>query len=155
MFCSNCGTAYDDNAAFCPNCGAANPAAAQPAAPVQPDPYAQQVPPVQPDPYAQPYGAPVAPYGAPVVKQSNGMAIAALICGIVGLLSSWCIGVVPSIRGVVFGILGLKKSTEMGGEGKGMAIAGLVCGGIGLLASIIYWLLVGWIGMAPFMLEDW
>lgn len=25
MFCSNCGSLYDDNASFCPNCGTANP----------------------------------------------------------------------------------------------------------------------------------
>ncbi len=30
MFCSNCGSLYDDSASFCPNCGTANPSA-QPA----------------------------------------------------------------------------------------------------------------------------
>lgn len=34
MFCKNCGTQIDDNAAFCPNCGQA--ANAQPAQPAQP-----------------------------------------------------------------------------------------------------------------------
>ncbi|MDE7463723.1 MAG: zinc ribbon domain-containing protein [Clostridiales bacterium] len=37
MFCKNCGTQMNDNAAFCPNCGAAaNGQPAQPAQPAQP-----------------------------------------------------------------------------------------------------------------------
>ncbi len=37
MFCKNCGTQIDDNAAFCPNCGqAANAQPTQPTQPAQP-----------------------------------------------------------------------------------------------------------------------
>jgi len=104
------------------------------------------------------YGAPAAPgYGAPpppgfgapqpgqwapappVAGQSNGMAVAALVCGII---SFFCLGLLLGIPAVVLGFLGLNKSKELGGTGKGQAIAGIVLGGLATLWSIGFFLLV-------------
>lgn len=54
--------------------------------------------------------------------RTNGMAIASLVCGIVGCLF------VTAILAIVFGIIGLRQSRGRFGNGRGMAIAGLVLG---------------------------
>jgi len=56
-------------------------------------------------------------------KNQNGLAIASLVLGIVGLISSCIvIGVVPAIVGLVLGIVALAKKQNIG-----MSIAGIVC----------------------------
>jgi hypothetical protein len=78
------------------------------------------------------------PYGpAPMIKQgTNGMAVAALVLGIVGL---FCGFFVPSILGIVFGFLARKQIDESGGlqQGEGMALAGIITGFIGIIGWII------------------
>ena len=73
------------------------------------------------------------------VKKTSGLAVAALICGICGLVFGWLgIGFLLSVLGIVFGGIGMSqvgKDPNLGG--KGMAIAGLVCGIIGLVFWII------------------
>ncbi|HNX64680.1 MAG TPA: DUF4190 domain-containing protein [Oscillospiraceae bacterium] len=105
-------------------------------------PYTQQAPYVQPminqpnniPPYQQippqtPYQYYYAEQNKP--KDGNGMAIAAMVCGIVSIVG-YCIAFPCSIVAIILGIICLKKKTN----GKGMAIAGLVCGGIGFTISI-------------------
>lgn len=75
------------------------------------------------------------------VKQSNGMATAALTCGIVGILVAWMpfvvvIGIGLGVLALVFGIKGLKRSSTAG-SGRGVAIAGIVTGGLALLTAIV------------------
>ena len=74
------------------------------------------------------------------VKKSNGMAIAALVCGILSLFFGAClgflgitawIGVVLGIVAVVLGVIANKKGKD------GKATAGLVMGIIGLVLSAI------------------
>lgn len=61
------------------------------------------------------------------------MAVAALVLGIIGVVSSWClVGLIPAILGIVFGALGRKETGPGGKSGRGMATAGLVCGIVGL-----------------------
>jgi hypothetical protein len=64
---------------------------------------------------------------------ANGLAIAALVVGIVAVISGWVPfwGLIAGGAAIVLGILGLKKA-----NGKGMAIAGLVTGAIGAFWSI-------------------
>ena len=69
-------------------------------------------------------------------KQDNGMAIASMICGIVGLTLSCCmglLGVAVAVVGLVLGILVLRNHKD----GKNMAIAGIVLSGISLLIGVI------------------
>lgn len=68
-------------------------------------------------------------------SQTNGLAIAALVTGIVAFLSGlvpfW--GLLVGAAAIVLGALGLRRA-----GGKGMAIAGIVTGAIGALSSIIF-----------------
>jgi hypothetical protein len=78
----------------------------------------------------------------PSVK-TNGMAIASLVLGIVGLVTFFWLGAIPLILSIIFGgiVLGqVKKNPDM--KGKGMAVAGLVLGIVGLVLVILYVLLV-------------
>jgi prepilin-type processing-associated H-X9-DG protein len=69
--------------------------------------------------------SPIMPIDEPT--QGNGMALASLILGIF-----LCIPV-ASLLAVIFGIIGIKKTSDPRVGGKGMAIAGLVLGILGLM----------------------
>ncbi|MEU4403202.1 DUF4190 domain-containing protein [Streptosporangium sp. NPDC023963] len=93
------------------------------------------------DPYGQPGGYdPYGGYGKPP-KGNNGMAIAALIMGIVGLFSCG----LPSIVGAVLGHISLGQINRTGEEGRGMAVAGLVLSYFGILCwlgvVLLFWLI--------------
>jgi hypothetical protein len=63
---------------------------------------------------------------------TNGLAIAALV---LGLLSFICLGPIGGAAAVIFGILGLKKANEVG-TGRGMSIAGIILGILGTIVSV-------------------
>lgn len=75
-----------------------------------------------------------------MLVKTNGMAIASLVLGIVGVLLSCCcyIGLIPAILAIIFGIISkaeIKKS--LGNQkGDGMALAGIILGGLVLLVTI-------------------
>jgi len=103
-------------------------------------------PPVSPSPYGPVSGSPYspAPYGAPqpvVVVQpgppTSGLAVASMVLGIVGLLSSCCAFGIPSILAVVFGHAGLNATKGGARGGQGMAVAGLVMGYIVFVPAIV------------------
>ena len=104
---------------------------AQPAYPVQPG-YPAQGPAsgavyggVVPPSYAG-YGTgnPSAPYGQ-VAQKTNGLAIAALVCGCAGFLLF-----IPGILGIIFGFIARGQIRRSNGrqKGDGMAIAGIIVG---------------------------
>lgn len=71
---------------------------------------------------------------------SNKMALAALVCGILGIVGSAIPGVryftfVLAVLGIVFGVKG-KKVAMSTGQGKGLATAGLVLGIIGTVCGL-------------------
>lgn len=73
--------------------------------------------------------------------KSKGMSIAALVCGILGIVGSFIPVVcyftfVLAILGIVFGAKGLKIAKE-NNEGTGLAIAGLVLGIIGTVMGAL------------------
>ena len=77
----------------------------------------------------------------------KGMAIAGMVCGIVGLLFSWVpiLGLGLALTGVILGAKGMSAASKGEAGGKGMAIAGLVCGIIALIWSVltlIFWITV-------------
>lgn len=82
-------------------------------------------------PAAAPAPAPT-PAGAPA--PTNGLAIAALVVGIVAFISGWAPiwGLLAGAAAVVLGILGLRKP-----GGKGMSIAGIITGGLGALWGLV------------------
>ena len=90
--------------------------------------------PTPPTPPSPGYGpAPYVPTLPGGAKSSNGLAIAALVLGIISVL---CLGPIAGIVAIVLGVLGMKKSGQTG-SGKGMSIAGLVLGVIGTLIGIV------------------
>ncbi|GED96981.1 DUF4190 domain-containing protein [Gordonia crocea] len=87
----------------------------------------------QPDPYANAYGYPA--YAAPG-SGTDGLAVAALICGVLGLMC--CI---PGPIGLILGIMSLRNMNRDGvdgGSNRGMAIAGIVLGAITTLIIVAY-----------------
>jgi hypothetical protein len=104
---------------------------------------------------------PVAPPGGPVPSpvpalayqtsasvggSQNGMAIAALVLGIVALVTMICdgFGLIPGILAIIFGVLARKQIGNREAQGWGMATAGLICGSIavglvvlGIIAIVI------------------
>ena len=88
-------------------------------------PYAPPVQPVYPVP--PPYGAQV-PYGGgyvhrPRMSDENGLAVGALVCSIIGLVSC-----VTSVPGVIMGHLALARTNRGESGGRGMALAAIVIG---------------------------
>ncbi|HWV48435.1 MAG TPA: DUF4190 domain-containing protein, partial [Microbacterium sp.] len=84
-------------------------------------------------------------YGAPVYapRPNNGVAVAAMVCGIVGVVFGWAtffivLPVLVSIAAVILGHVALsqlKKTPAVGG--RGMAITGLVLGYIPIALTVI------------------
>ena len=131
------------------------------AAPQQPygQPDYQQQPYGQPD-YQQPYGQPQyqQPYGQPQYQQPYGMpmgnggsagkgfSVAALVLGLLGLITTLFIqtivGIVLSILGVVFGVMGRSRSAAALGKPSGLATAGFVLSIISLSIAALVFLMV-------------
>lgn len=81
----------------------------------------------QPGGYAQPYPAPAAP------QQGGGLAIAALVLGIISLIA-WLLpicGFPVAIVGLILGFIGRRSPAR-----RGMATAGIVLNIIGLVLTI-------------------
>jgi len=76
----------------------------------------------------------------PVRSGGNGLSIASLVCGIVGIIVGFLpicgafVAVPLGILSVIFGAIGRKSATS-----KGMAIAGLVLGVLAIVISIGWW----------------
>lgn len=96
-----------------------------------------------------PYTAPTTytpmPYPA-AVAPTSGLAIASMVCGIVGLVACMMIPGVLSIAAVICGHLAISKirNSPVPIGGKGMAIAGLATGytALGILACTLFALVV-------------
>ena len=86
-------------------------------------------------------------------KLSSGLAIASLVCGILGVLTGIFIfrGLSLGLAGIVLGIVALVKVKNGTASGKGMAIGGIVTGALGMIVAVVV-LVLGMIGMG--MLSD-
>jgi hypothetical protein len=79
--------------------------------------------------------------GQPMAAQpQNGMGIAALVLGILGLIG--CLPLVGGILGIVFGRMGMAKSDQGLATNGGMAKAGFVIGVIALVLGVLGFLLI-------------
>ncbi len=98
--------------------------------------------------YVDPLAAGVAPppYTVHVGNQpsdvrGNGIAIAAMVCGIVSVVLGWlpvvfAIAVVLAVLAIIFGIVGMRRSRATGRR-RGFAIAGVVTGALGIPIAVI------------------
>lgn len=103
-------------------------------------------PPVYPSPvYSPPYpggysyqagypGDPYDPYRPLKPTGTNGKAIAALVTSAAGLL---CCGV-PSIAGIILGIIAMRETKRTGQDGFGLAVAGVALGGVVVALVLVY-----------------
>ncbi len=91
----------------------------------------------QPQQDAYGYGQPAGyPYAAPIVKKAPGLALAAMILGIVGVVTGFfVIGALLGIAAIILGALSLKKVKEVG-AGKGFALTGIITGAVAVLFSL-------------------
>lgn len=126
--CSQCGRQSDDSLNFCTECGAALPQSESHQQEYQQTGYQQSE--YRQSNYQQPQTPP--PGG-------NGRAVAALVLGIIGIVSFWTpwfniVSLTISIIGIV---LGMKARNEIpvGYQGRGIATAGLICSIIGTFLS--------------------
>lgn len=113
MFCKNCGKEIDDKAIVCPNCG------------VPTDNYTAVAKP------------------AATEQKFNGLALAGMICAIVGLIGGNYIFCIPSIVGLILSIVGMVKVKEYK-SGYGFALAGIIVGAVGLVIWLIMWIFLFW-----------
>jgi len=127
--------------------------------PKPPDPYAPvdypatYPPPLPPPVYPQPvaggylgaypgypgaypgYSAdPYDPYRMGKPPGTNGKAIAALVTSLAGLLFCG----LPSIAGVILGIIAMRETRQTGQDGYGIALAGTIIGGLLVVLIIAY-----------------
>jgi Domain of unknown function (DUF4190) len=119
-----------------------------------PDPYAPiDYPPTPPPPpfYPPPPPPPGYPGGYPGYSAdpydpyrggrpmgTNGMAIGALVASLAGLFFCG----VPSIVGLILGIVAMRETRRTGQEGHGMALAAVIVGALVLVGWIIYALII-------------
>lgn len=73
-------------------------------------------------------------------QQGNGMAVAAMVLGIIALVLFWVpvLNWILGLLGIVFGAVGMAKAGKIGGRGKGMALAGLITGLLGALLGVLF-----------------
>lgn len=69
----------------------------------------------------------------PIAQKANGLAIASLVCGVVG-----CIPFLTSLIALVLGWVGLRKARNPDVGGKGLALAGMILGLIGLAGWTLF-----------------
>ena len=77
------------------------------------------------------------PYPPTKPPGTNGKAIAALVTSLLGLV---CCGL-PSIAGLVLGVIGMRETKRTGQDGYAIALVGAVIGGLAVAGWVVYLLL--------------
>ncbi len=119
--------------------GAEHPPLEQPDpyAPVDyPTGYAPLPPPVYPQAAVGGYPTynPYDPYRQGKPPGTNGKAIAALVTALAGLMFCG----LPSIAGLILGIIGMRECKRTGQDGYGIALAGTIIGGLAAVLWVLY-----------------
>jgi len=75
-------------------------------------------------------------YGPPATRPTNGLAIASLVCGILGLVSCLMVTGIPAI---VMGVVARRQIRHSNGtqQGDGMALAGIITGAVATAISLV------------------
>ena len=162
QFCPECIT-YHDGRPYCPEDAAklAQVPAGEQREPAPPPPQAAQPPeppppapsgPPQPEPPAPAPAQPVPPpppQYAPPRAGPSGIAIASLVCGIIGLVLCCAVpgfSLLLSIPGLVLGLLAISSSgapQAVRDASRPFAIAGIITGAVGVVAGVIGAVFVG------------
>jgi hypothetical protein len=130
-----------------PGPGYPPPATGYPPAPGYPPPPAYPAPGYQPYAGGYAYGTdPYDPYRSMKPPGTNGKAIAALACALAGLVFCG----LPSIVGLILGIVAMRETKRTGQDGYGLALAGVIVGALVTVGVVLYFLFI--IGLAA---SDW
>lgn len=80
------------------------------------------------------------PYGHEQPKGGKGLAIGALVTGVLALLLCWTVfgGILLGLVALVLGLIGASRAKKGRASGRGLAITGAVIGVVGLLISIAF-----------------
>ena len=78
----------------------------------------------------------------PMKQGNSGMAIASLVCSLVGIIPCFWGIQVMGLLGTIFGFIGLKQTKNGQRGGRGMAIAGVIIGIILLLVFAASWIYI-------------
>lgn len=119
------------------------PAGPMPPAGMPPNPYSYPPGP-PPGQYGGGYPPPPMPYGdyypGPPTVMRNGLGIAALITGILGLFGSCSVvfGVLLGIVAIIFGLVGRGRVKRGEANNGGMATAGIILGVLAIVVSIAW-----------------
>jgi hypothetical protein len=84
------------------------------------------------------YPYPVDPYRPQKPPGTNGKAIAALVTALAGLLFCG----LPSIAGLILGIVAMRETRRSGQYGYGIALAGTIIGALVVTFWSLYWVVV-------------
>lgn len=81
------------------------------------------------------------PFHYPAPPARNGIATAAMVCGLIALVTAWVpllfvVGLVLAVLALVFGVKGLRRSRSTG-TGRGFAITGLATGTAGIALAVV------------------
>ena len=101
-------------------------------------------PPPPSDSFPQPPGYLPYPAGAPIAgkRGNSGMAIASLVCSLVGVIPCFWGFQIMGLLGTIFGFVGLKQTRSGARGGRGLAIAGVVIGIVLLVICAAIWIYV-------------
>jgi Domain of unknown function (DUF4190) len=83
-------------------------------------------------PNANPYA--YDPYSPPRPPGTNGKAIGSLVTSLVGVLFCG----LPSIVGMILGVMAMRETKQTGQEGYGLALAGVIVGAIAVVGWLLY-----------------
>ena len=77
--------------------------------------------------------------GSPLAQPRNGFGVAALVLGLLAVVSSWTVigGIVLGILAVIFGVLGRGRARRGEATNGGFSVAGIVLGAIGVVIAIV------------------
>ena len=129
--CDNCGATVKDDEKFCSQCGARIEDA------VQANPESDNIRGnMEGDP--APSRAPYQPYTA---QASNPFAVVALVLALAGIVLDRFILGIPSIVGLIFGIIAFNACKKEGRTGYGMSVAGIV---VSIVMLAIYFIAIIW-----------
>jgi ribosomal protein L40E len=118
MYCPKCGQQNPEGSKYCRNCGTLLADAVEATGTTE-----------QSSPTSSSQPQPVLQAG-----RNSGMAVAALVLGIIGLFFN-----ILGVLAIIFGAIAISQiNREPGLQGKGMAVAGLVLG----IVSIAVWILI-------------
>ena len=78
----------------------------------------------------------------PAKQGNSGMAIASLVCSLVGVIPCFWFLQIMGVLGTIFGFVGLKQTKSGERGGRGLAIAGVVIGLVLVAACIAFWIYV-------------